>query len=171
MRAWERKTAGNSTEREARPYCDRGGERENQRKEGDGWMGWFGTPVLFKLLTRYTLHVRCNPSKYSIPFPCGLRARVCSIGTEAFFEVRKEWESEKGADHSRPCITWISQKASRPALFPPQCQIRTRIRVADASAAVVSFRVWGGVPGLLAKGGGAKGSLLCIHTKQHIHIH
>lgn len=105
-------------------------------------------------------------------YPISLRAQSARVlhWNRSVLRSRKEWESEKGADHSRPCITWISQKASRPALFPPQCQIRTRIRVADASAAVVhSGAVQSGVPGLLTKGG-AKGSLLCTHTV-YTHTH
>lgn len=32
-------------------------ERTSGKRGTDGWMGWFGTPVLFKLLTRYTFVV------------------------------------------------------------------------------------------------------------------
>ena len=121
MRAWEkreRKTAGNSTEREARPYCDRGGERENQRKEGDGWMDgmvWHSGVIQ----VAYTLHVRCNPSKCSIPFPCGLRARACSIGIEAFFEVGKNGKVKKGQITAVRALRGFRKRPRDPLSFPP----------------------------------------------------
>lgn len=171
----EKNTAGNSTEREKRdPYCDRGERvRENQRKEGD-W--FFGTPVLFKSLTRYNVQFSGARLRNTVTFP-SLRAqsaRVLHLNRSVLRSGKREKGQITAVCALRGFRTRGLETRSLSLSPPPKCMSNTNTRVAERMLPRLWFiqvSVRSGCHGPLARRGGmARGKACCATHTVHTYI-
>jgi len=165
------------TEREARPYCDRptvesASERENQRKEGDGRMGWFWHSGVIRVV--YTLQrtetvsgARLRNTVTFISFLAG------SERARAPFELEAWKKRERG--RSQPSVHYVdfAQEASRPAsLSPPPPNVKYEYAGGGCFRGGCVVRsglssVW--VPCMSTSEARGKDCCATIHTVTHIH--